>query len=87
MFGAGTTGRTTLGGLDPMPAELEPLVAKINQVGALGWAGGRAAVFGRSAEGGCAAPSGGRHECAALKPPRPCLPGPRVQVIAAGKAA
>lgn len=33
MFGAGTTGRTTLGGLDPMPAELQPLVAKINQVG------------------------------------------------------
>lgn len=37
MFGAGTTGRTTLSGLDKTPEELEPLIAKINQVG--GWVG------------------------------------------------
>lgn len=35
-FGAGTTGRTTLGGLDPTPAELAPLVAKINEIIARG---------------------------------------------------
>lgn len=36
MFGEGTTGRTTLGGLDATPAALEPLVAKINEIIARG---------------------------------------------------
>jgi len=36
MFGEGTTGRTTLSGLDPTPEELAPLVAKINEIVARG---------------------------------------------------
>ncbi|PRW33838.1 hypothetical protein C2E21_7481 [Chlorella sorokiniana] len=36
MFGEGTTGRTTLSGLDPTPDELAPLVAKINDIVARG---------------------------------------------------
>ena len=36
MFGEGANGRTTLGGLDPTPAELAPLVAKIDEIIASG---------------------------------------------------
>lgn len=36
MFGQGTTGRTTLSGLDPTPAEMAPLVAKIEEIIARG---------------------------------------------------
>lgn len=36
VFGAGTTGRTTLSGMDPVPAELAPLLAKIDELIAKG---------------------------------------------------
>lgn len=35
-FGEGTTGRTTLGGLDPTPPEMAPLIAKIDEIIARG---------------------------------------------------